>query len=346
MTMRPRRMMFVLVLVGLLTSGVSGCYRVGAVTSPDTDDSDTETETDTDNDTDSETDTETETETDTDTEPEICEDGAYPNEYTVESPPDGTPATPFDICTPGDEAVESNLAARVSFNIYSADLHLATGHVVVPEEIRDLVVGIPQITISEAYPSPIADVTISNIVQVTDGYSFEAQWPSTTWFEAGDCTMTVVVTMEITCEDETDGGLATKMIESTTYVHLCNDFNYQVNWVSSGGLCTVCEFVCEMAPSPIVPEPEGAPSALPRAVEVEIVPFWRSGRTLALVAEHRGTDGPVEYAWSATGGTVSQSDLGGVVWEIPKTAHYHQLSLVVRDRLSAAVATFRYRHTM
>ncbi len=377
---RPRRITFILIFCGLLLSW-GGCTESTAVGRnfasdgtdsayttddgpPSSDDSDfgasTDSESDepaiadtatagndddTDTDTDADTDTGTDTgfETDTvpvDTEP-VCPPGAYPFQRTVQSPEDGAAVNRDEMCaSPSPTPIVSNLAARVTLNAYSASTRLATGHISVAEEILPYVVGDPVITVVSAYPSELQEMTVTDIAADNTGFTFSASWPAEVDAVGYAPELRLRVNLTISCAEGSGG---TKEITSLTYLYWC-DGETPENWASSGDECTVCEYICEMAPSPIVPKDAGCDDPLCQVLRVEVVPVAIGERALCLVAEVKGGDGPLCFDWSASGGTLSDRDMGGVVWHLPEDDGLHQIQVAVTDRSSAGVSSYFFTH--
>ena len=121
-----------------------------------------------------------------------------------------------------------------------------------------------------------------------------------------------------------------------------------MNWVSSGDPIFEnmenCWNSCEMAPTPIMPDPTDDGLALPFALKVEIDELVRFDRSVVLIAEHRGTQGPVEYEWRVSAGEISEDNLGGVVWDLPRDPGPHLVQVAIKNSSSAAVAGLRVRH--
>jgi hypothetical protein len=154
----------------------------------------------------------------------------------------------------------------------------------------------------------------------------------------------VQATLEVQCESgEPDAAPDTKIVIATTYLRLCAGTDHPI-WIASGGECTVCEMTTEMAPSPVTEDGPSGASALARAIEVAIEPVVAFGRSLVLVAEHRRSAGLVSYEWRCSGGELSDANLGGVVWKMPKAPGPHHIQVAVCDGGSAGVATLTWSH--
>jgi hypothetical protein len=262
----------------------------------------------------------------------------------VDSPPEGVTPDPLSICAWETEPVESNRAATVTLNISFGDLSVATGRIDVPPAVLSEVVGLPTIDITSNLPEVYLPATVTEIQPAEGGFTFHIRFPEESrncypW-RPGEPAITILVSFYIRCDPS---GTVVRTVESSTNLWLCNPQG-RIDWFSSGNECVVCEEVCEMAPSPIVPDGSAAGTGLPRAIDAGIALVAQVGRAVCLVAEHQGTKGPVSYRWDVSSGTLDDPDSGGVVWELPKDPGPHLAQVVVTDRDSTAVATLRYRH--
>lgn len=333
MVIKSRRVRFVLIVVALLTGGAAGCSA--ATRTPRDAEPDVAADGDADGDVDAEVDA------DADADAALCEPWEILESFTVAEPEAGVPADQASICGTGEEPVASNRAGRVTLNLYSASLDQATGVVEVPAELRDLVVGLPTIEATAASPVTVGEIEITDLVAGGAGFTFHATWatppgPNPGWEYPA---LTLQVTFELRC-DET--GADTRTVTSITHLNLCDDLEHPT-WVSSGDLCEVCTEICEMAPAPVLPSTSGDGTAMPRAIDLEVLAVARVGAALALVAEHRGAEGPVAYAWSASAGRLSDVAEGGTLWQPPPGDDGpHLVQVAVRDRDSAAVASFQW----
>ncbi len=377
MAKKPKKLLFTLIVIGLLTGG-PGCYKsstsaeedTGTVTMPDSggnansdadadtdSDSDIDTDSDSDIDTDSDTDVDSDSDTDvdsdsdadvdsdsdtdvdSDSDPELCDEYEWEDAYEVPSPPPGVEPDPETLCELDTAFLESNRAATVSLNIYSESLHLAEGQIDLAEGLEDRIVGLPEIEVIQAQPEELIDATTTEVAATSGGFTFNVEFPEADWFGPGYTEITVKVTVEVRCDEDGD----TQMVDSTTYLHLCDEQAHP-NWVSSGGECAVCEEVFEAAASPLPASRGDSLAALSGSPRVEIVKVAHYGRSLVLFAEHRETEGPLSYDWSVSGGSISENDKSGVIWELPREPGPHLVQVAVRDVSSAAVATLRWRH--
>jgi hypothetical protein len=370
MKLGGRKLLFKLILIGLLAGGAAGCHRSEDVglSAPDVDadtDSDSDSDTVPDSDSDTVPDTDSDTATESDPWEEECYDVCdwYCYDYPVESAIGGTPAELDQVCDAADEPVQSPAAAKVTFNAYSALPHLATGAIYIPDDLRANLVGDPSLEVIECDPPDLAMLQVSDLAASETGFTFNAEWPDTF---LGWGWMWVRVSFSVACEEldggtsdggldddagpETDGGTATKLVEALTHVEWCyqNNWAETQNWTSSGDTCfdcwEECYDTCEMAPSPIRPAvADDDRLGLPSAFRVALVPVWKNGRAVSVIAEHDGARGPVSYEWHASAGRLSDEDQGGVVWSLPQGPGPHLIQVAVRDRDSAAVASLSWR---
>lgn len=348
---RPRKYMYTCILVGLLTGG---CYSIDPKTvSPGPQDTDSYTDTDTDTDVDTDTDIDEECDWTCET---VCDSYS-----SVPLEPPGTPAQQDAVCFDPSIPVQSNTAARVTLNAYSSLNNLATGHVEIPSDLIDHVIGIPTIEVANAFPSWLAQMNVSNLQPATGGFDFEVSWDAP--FTSAEIQVRVILEVDCTIQDGgtvdaglgPDAGGATRLVQSLTNIIWC--YNHQnslyapcsiMNWVSSGDPIFEdvedCWNSCEMAPTPIMPDPVDDGLALPFALKVEIDELVRFDRSVVLIAEHSGTQGQVEYEWRVSAGEISEDNLGGVVWDLPKEPGPHLVQVAIKNSSSAAVAGLRVRH--
>ncbi|HTJ84924.1 MAG TPA: hypothetical protein VL400_24570 [Polyangiaceae bacterium] len=254
--------------------------------------------------------------------------------FTVEVPPEGTPATPGQICSVMSP-VESNFAARVTLSKSPGSLESATGFVAMDAALDGSVIGLPTIEVVDPAVPELGSMVASNIVAVAGGFSFDATWTASlaniqpeSWTK-----LRVRVTFTLAC----DGG-ETRTVMSTTDIHLCIE-DAMLAWVSSGDECQACEIIAEMAPSPIVPDGRRDDLPLAKAVRLRIVTLARVGDSWVLFAENDGGDG-LDYAWRASGGTLTELAPDVVVWNPPADGAPHQLQVAVAGDDGAAVASF------
>lgn len=127
---------------------------------------------------------------------------------------------------------------------------------------------------------------------------------------------------------------------------VCENCSGELDWACAGESCFTCECedIAEMAPTPIPPEAKGDDLPLPGAFHLAVVPVWRNGRAVSLLAEHDAR-GEVDYEWRASDGELSDDDQGGVVWTPPSEPGPHVIQVAVRTRDAAAVDTLRWRPT-
>ena len=338
MFLRKRRTLFVLIVVALLSAWSAACDRAGSACDCSGADSDADSDTDADADTDTwDTDT-----ADTETGSDDC------TTHIVASPAPGTAATQEAICAAAPEAVISNGAAAVALQMDGSNPDAATGSAAIPVAVLPYAVGLPQIRIVDASSEALLDGAVSAIAEAAGGFSFAVAWaPGSVPAEAGDASLVLEVVLEVACEAAGDGGAATKLVSSLTYVDLCTGGGaWSLEWVSSGGECTVCENITD--PMDLPPAAARAPDgiALPSAIDLEIVPVLSFGRSIALVAEAHDWARPLAYSWHAAAGELSARDGGGVVWRLPAGPGPHLVQVVADDGDSAAVAAFTVGHRL
>jgi hypothetical protein len=350
---RPKKVLFALIVIGLLTCGF-GCHEAAPIdtggdsdsdgdTDSDSDgdsdsDSDGDTDSDSDTDADSDTDSDSDSDTDTDTGSECW--GGVAEEYVVPSPEDGIAATQEAICASSEPTAVSNKAATVALAMDTGDYYLAHGAVALAADLVGKVIGLPTIVVSEALPAGLTASIASNFATTGDGFTFDLALPTSEGIYPGDTELTIAVTMEVDCADSSG---ETQVVSSITYLHLCSVSDSVWAWVASGGECTVCSEVCEKIACPL-PALRGAGfAALSGSPQAEIVPVAVHGRRVVLFAEHRGTEGPLEYAWKVSGGALTGQGDAGIIWELPAEPGPHLVQVAVKDATSATVAALRWR---
>lgn len=339
-------MRFILVVVALLTGGFacSSARRVNydADTGVDADaDALVDGDVDLDGDVPNDADHDVDVVVDADVPPELCDEPYQSIEtWIVEELGGGVQPTITAICAASDDPVTSHRAGRVTLNLYSASLDRAMGLIAIPEELLSRIVEEPTLEVIGAEPRTVGDFEIGELSATERGYIFEATWatPPEPWVGWHYPNMRLRVNLRIQCgePDETP-----RSVIAETLLNFCDDFEHPI-WVSSGDECSYCMEICEMAPSPIVPRAVCDGTALPRAIDLEILPLFQSGNQLALVAEHSGSVGPVRYEWSADKGHLSSTDQGGVLWTLDP-AEQGQGAVVrvaLRDSDSAGFASF------
>lgn len=343
---RSRKLRFILIVVSLLVAGsaCSSATRRDGVADAHTADADIESGIDADRLVDAEGPNDADPE-DSDLPLSMCEDweAMWEEEVTVSAP--GVAAEVDAICANDVEPVESNTAARVTLNAYSADLHLASGRIELPTALQEQLVGTPTISFASTHPETLVYGDIGPLEATGPGaFTFQVTFPEEAHLYAGGGAVgvTMVVSLTLRCDE---AGAVTRVVESTTHIWLCEDLGHP-NWYSSGDVCPICYDIAEMAPSPIIPASVPTKTALSRALTLEVVPVASYGRTICVVAEHSGSVGPLRYRWIASSGVVHDDDQGGAVWELPEQAGPHLIQVVLQDRDSAAVASYRALHSV
>ncbi|MBI5534662.1 MAG: hypothetical protein HY898_18190 [Deltaproteobacteria bacterium] len=260
----------------------------------------------------------------------------YLDTHQVPTEPLGTPADQASICA-ATPPVTSTPAAKVTFNFYSQNVWQATGHIAVPPALLNAISGFPKVMVTSAPLNELTQMVVSGMQPTSDGYTFNAQWPSTLQLHPGmgASMMTVKTTLQIVCTNPQP-----VTVESTTMVELCG-LEGAPAWVSSGDTCTVCQQVCEMAPTPILPAAQGDDLPLSRALRAEVVVVAQAGNALVCFADHDAAAGEVDHEWQISGGRILYSKGNLVVWELPEGDGLHQIQVGVHDASAAAVATLR-----
>jgi len=335
MGMKSKKLMFTLILIGLLTWS-PGCRRASPDALPEGDDTEDQG---TDGDTGSETGSEPDTATETETDDDICGYGVE-EVYEVPSFPEGVPPTLEDICATETEYAESNQAASVELTADADDEHAASGYISIAEAVRDQLVGVPTLEIVGAQPEGLLAATVSEIAESGDGFAFEITFPEGEFMVPDYTELTTRITFEVFCDD---ASAETQLVESFAYVHLCDGVDHPI-WVSSGGECTICSEVCEKIASPLPSARDSALTTLAGSPKAQIVPVARFGRNLVLFAEYSGTRGAVSYLWKASSGEITAADQAGIIWQLPHDPGPHFVQVAVKDADSAVLATFDWRH--
>jgi hypothetical protein len=336
MLKRPKKVLFVLIVVGLLLTGGAACREAQPIGAGADAGGDSDADTDADGDTESDTGTEGDTDLDTDG---PCGWAGVEEQYVVPSPEAGIEPVPAAICAADEPLAVSNGAATVSLALSAEDPYLALGRVQLAAGIAGGVVGLPAIEVVGAFPDNLIDAVISDVADDDDGFSFAMEIPPSC--DPGWGELTVRVTFDLSCG--ADAG-ATKAVSSTTYLHLCDGADGAWEWVASGGECTVCEDVFEGGGLPLFAPKDTAMAALSGNLGARIVEGEARGRKVALSVEHRGAEGAVRYSWRASGGTITGQGEAAIVWEAPREPGPHLVQVAVRDKRSAAVAALRWRH--
>ena len=336
MAKRRKKMLFTLILIGLLTS-LPACYE--RAQNEDPGDSDAETETASSQDTDTDSSIPSDSDTDSATDEEICSTWEIEESFDVPSPQIDETTTIEDLCSATSSPLINHAAAEVQINIYSEDNSLATGQIRVHEQLRDRVIGLPNVELKSVDPN-LEGGSISNVQAAGELFTFHLEFDKSSWLQPGQSIFQLTVTLDISCEAPSS---ESKQISSMTYIELCDDVDHPI-WVSSGNTCVVCQEVCEMAACPIPVTDQSDQIPLSGSPRLEIVPVASSGRSIFLFAEHRDTKGKLSYEWRTSSGSISTPTSPGAIWQLPRDAGPHLVQLVLRDDVSAQVATLRMRH--
>ena len=267
---------------------------------------------------------------------EMCQFG-IDESFDVELPPEGTPAEPGQICAAAVEPVESGRAARVTLSGFSSGGTSADGLIEVDPALFDRIVGDPIIEVIDSTNAQVGAMTTSGVTREATGFSFQAAWPNQLFLPPDGMTrMTIRVSLELSCGD---GG--TRVLHAVTDLHLCDDNNFGVEWVSSGDRCVVCQVIAEMAPSPIVPDKSDDELPLARALRLRIVELARVSNTIVLLAENDGGEG-LEYEWHPSVGKVEKLSPDVIAWTVEDGMPAPMIQAAVVGPAEAAVASFAF----
>ncbi len=268
-----------------------------------------------------------------------CGNFEQPVTFTVQVPPEGTPADPGQICAIAMDPATSNLAARVTLQKSPMADNIATGFVAIDATLQAEVLGTPTISVVSAGDPQLNQMQVTNIMAVAGGFSFDAQWPLP--FNVGPHTwetMTVKVSMSIRCDPQS---MTMRLVESITHINLCTD-NGDLTWVSSGNVCNACDIIAEMAPSPIVSDKRFDDLPLGRVMRLRLVPLARIGASVVLLAENDGGD-ELSYSWFPSAGQIEQVANDIAIWTPPSDLLPHMIQVAVQGDEAAAVATYAWR---
>lgn len=265
--------------------------------------------------------------------------GSPATTFTVEIPPEGVPASAGQICAVVMSPVESNRSARVTLVKDPQALHLATGTIDIDPALAGLVVGLPQVAVLDTQVPALLAMQVTNVQPSGAGFTFDAQWPDPLFVSIGPwAQMTIKTTLEVKCDPQ---GTDTRIVEAITIIHLCQEAQ-DVEWVSSGDDCKICEIIAEMAPSPIMPDKPGDDLALGRALRLRLTVLARIGRAVVLLAENDGGPG-LYYEWQPSAGRVVELAPDVVVWDPPEDRGPHLIQAAVASDDAAAVASYTWR---
>lgn len=265
-----------------------------------------------------------------------CGPGELEETFTVEVPPEGTPAEAGQICGVTMGAVESNTAARVTLTKDPQALEMATGEVTIEPSLLADVVGLPSIEVLSSPLAELEQMSVTNVTPTATGFSFDASWPPPLTIEPSyESVMIIRTRFDLACPPNPPS--TTKQVEAITHVNLCGDDSDDLAWVSSGDECTICGIIAEMAPSPIVPDVGADDIGLGRVIQLRLVVVARVGRSLLVLAEHDGGEG-LDYEWVPTDGELVPVASDLVLWTPPEGADA-VLQVAVQNDDAAAVAS-------
>jgi hypothetical protein len=270
--------------------------------------------------------------------------------HPVVPSPDAAPATLplecIDIDGGADTGITALLAepARVTMDWVRESGQVnplaSVGHITIAREIAGRVVGLPTVEIVAQVTHGRTQPTISNIRADGGGFAFDVAWsepgPDDGCMDyAWEPAWTFRTTLRLQC------GGQERSVDSFTVVTLCG-WTPPKRWASSGESCDICANVCEMAPSPIVPDVCGDDLPLASALNVTLRPLARVGGTVVLWADHAPREG-LGYAWQTTAGTLEQLDRDVVLWRPSLSAPTSEqlVQVAITGQHLAAVAGFR-----
>jgi hypothetical protein len=271
-----------------------------------------------------------------------CEESEDRNTQPVPWTEDGLEAEPETLCQTEETQVTSNRAAFISLEVDKTSLYRATGTIRLVESLIDSGFDLVAIEVRNAsYPETI-DVKISQVQSVSDGFTFNIEFPQAMFLIYHDDSTEIEITaiLALHCGDSEED---VKEVASTTLLYLCVGPDGGPQWNSSGADCTVCWEVSEMAADP-TGSCECSMSALAGRPRAEILPMALIGRIVYLLLDYWETSGPAQVSWHASTGKVIESSRAGAIWELPRDSGAHQIQAVVKDGTSATVAAFRIRH--
>jgi len=270
---------------------------------------------------------------------------SFQRDLMIPLAPEGGAATPAAICADVDAGADAGVvvasggAARVTLaRVNPGDDSTAIGTVTVDPALIERVVGLPEVTIV-GVGAAVSVATVSNLRRDPSGFLFDVAWnPRVSWdaCHRGDAWMCKTL-LQVRC-----GDAEVRTVESTTTIRVCEDRNGWFSWASSGDECVTCAQICEMAPSPILPEAAGDDLPLAAAVNLHLRPLARVGGNLILLAEHDGGKDRFAYRWTVSAGHIEQLAHDVVLWRLPAAgpAQLAQVSLKGAD--AAAVASLRW----
>jgi hypothetical protein len=237
-----------------------------------------------------------------------------------------------------DCPIDNSVISQVTLTTYSSSPNTAAGRINMVSDWASTVVGNPNIAPVFSSPKSLMKMKITDIQRDDSGFTFQASWPAFAFKKrTAPIELQLKVELTLSCGDAT-----TKTVNYQThlYYHTKSGLCAGSGWSTSPNTPDPCDYLCEMAPSPIIDTDQTQEGLLNHAMEVDILAVAEGSRSLCLVAEVRHAKGPVEYQWIPTDGAVDDPKQGGVVWKLSKGSAVQQIQLSVTDRASAAVASF------
>jgi hypothetical protein len=266
----------------------------------------------------------------------FCPSSSHFDTQIVTVPDPGVPADPGQICAVSTAPVVSNAAARVSLMKYSPALELAQGTVTLDPNLAGGVAGSLAISVVASTPSALQAMQVDSIVQTPTGWTFHATWPAPLDLHPdGYTSITVRVQFLVNCDPS---GNVNQLVSADTVIDLCLG-DSDLDWVSSGDLCTVCHLVAEMAPSPIVPEPKPDTLPLARVLRLRLAELARVGDDVVLLAENDGGEA-LAYEWHPSSGSIEALAPDIVIWRSAAGTSPRFIQTAVVGDAGAAVASF------
>lgn len=266
---------------------------------------------------------------------------AYASElYTVPVPAEGVPAEPGQLCSISTEPIQSGQAARVTLT-GPGDVPLLTefdGFCAIVPALEPLVLAPPEIEVVDATHTALLGMTFLALTKKPGGYALKAVLPQPLLNDVGMRRLTVRITLRIVCAS------GERIVHATTDIHLCQGTGGTLGdsmWVSSGDLCTICQIIAEMAPSPIVPGSVDERLPLARVMRLRLVELARISGTVVLLAENDGGEG-LDYRWHPSAGHMEILAPDIVQWTVAPGDEAAAMQVAVCGPSSAAVASFAF----
>jgi hypothetical protein len=261
-------------------------------------------------------------------------------DMTVPLPPEGTRATPEQLCADVSAATEeSGWAARITLGGPTADPTKARGTVTLAPALAGRVTGTPTVRVVDL-DQGLSRPTIGAVTKSGNGFEFDLVWPNAPYgYGSG-----VPPRMVLETVFEIDCGAEQQRVRALTALYFCTHDVAGSAWASSGDHCIQCAAVCEMVASPILPAKSDDPMALAGALRVGLRVVGKVHGALVLLAEHDGGTSDIEYEWRASGGKLAWVARDVALWFPPEPADSGSelLQVAVTSPRAAAVASLRW----